>query len=125
MQILIIAYQGTLATEAIAAAGMLGGLRRDIGVLSLTSADRLNAGWQAAQRARSRGASDATSHIERMLNPLPRHCKIITIIDGHPATLSWLGGVAVIKPLVLVLSILAKPEQLPIFIVIMVSTQRV
>ena len=24
---------------------------------------------------------------------LPPHCLIITVIDGHPATLSWLGGV--------------------------------
>ncbi|MCQ2006331.1 transketolase [Rhizobium sp. NRK18] len=91
---LIIAYQGTVATEAIAAAGMLADSRRDIGVLAITSADRLNAGWQAAQRARARGNASARSHIERMLEPLPAHCRIITVIDGHPATLSWLGGVA-------------------------------
>jgi pyruvate dehydrogenase E1 component len=91
---LIIAYQGTVATEAIAAAGMLADSRRDIGVLAITSADRLNAGWQAAQRARGRGKANALSHIERMLEPLPSHCRIITVIDGHPATLSWLGGVA-------------------------------
>jgi pyruvate dehydrogenase E1 component len=90
---LIIAYQGTVATEAIAAAGMLADRRRDIGVLSITSADRLNAGWQAALRARSRGQLDASSHIERLLAPLPPHCRIVTVIDGHPATLSWLGGV--------------------------------
>lgn len=91
---LVIAYQGTVGTEAIAATGMLGDVRRDIGVLSVTSADRLNAGWQAALRARSRGALNSSCHIERMLDPLPDHCKIITVIDGHPATLSWLGGVA-------------------------------
>lgn len=90
----VIAYQGTVATEALTAAAILGGLRRDIGVLSVTSADRLNAGWQSAQRSRSRGVQKATSHIERLLNPLPNYCKIITVIDGHPATLSWLGGVA-------------------------------
>jgi pyruvate dehydrogenase E1 component len=90
----IIAYQGTVATEAIAAAGMLGDSRRDIGVMAITSSDRLNAGWQAAQRARSRGAINATGHIERMLDGLPAHCQIITVIDGHPATLSWLGGVS-------------------------------
>ena len=91
---LVIAYQGTVATEAIAAAGMLADSRKDIGVLAITSADRLNAGWQAAMRARARGTTGATSHIERMLTPLPAHCQIITVIDGHPATLSWLGGVA-------------------------------
>ena len=91
---LVIAYQGTVGTEAIAAAGMLADLRRDIGVLSVTSADRLNAGWQAAQRARARGNRTATSHVERILGSLPGHCRIVTAIDGHPATLSWMGGVA-------------------------------
>ena len=91
---LVIAYQGAVATEAIAAAGMLSDVRRDIGVLSITSADRLNAGWQAAERARIRGNTGATSHIERLLGTLPAHCRIVTVIDGHPATLSWLGGVA-------------------------------
>jgi len=89
----IVAYQGTVATEAIAAAGMIGGDRRDVGVLAVTSADRLNAGWQAAQRARMRGVIEASSHAERILSDIPRHCTIITVIDGHPATLSWLGGV--------------------------------
>lgn len=89
----VIAYQGTVATEAVAAAGMIGEDRRDVGVLAVTSADRLNAGWQAAQRARRRGLQGARSHIERLLDPLPPHCTLITVIDGHPATLSWLGGV--------------------------------
>ncbi|RUV81145.1 transketolase [Mesorhizobium sp. M5C.F.Ca.IN.020.14.1.1] len=90
---IVIAYQGTVASEAIAAAGMLADLRRDIGVLAVTSADRLNAGWQAAMRARARGHVGATGHIEQLLAPLPRHAAIVTAIDGHPATLSWLGGV--------------------------------
>ncbi len=88
----VLAYQGTVASEAIAAAGLAAEGRRDVGVLAVTSADRLNAGWQAAQRARSRGR-DATSQVERLLAPLPRHCTLITVIDGHPATLSWLGAV--------------------------------
>ncbi len=88
----VLAYQGVVASEAIAAAGMAAQGRRDVGVLAVTSADRLNAGWQAAQRGRTRGL-DAVSHVERLLAPLPRHCTIITAIDGHPATLSWLGAV--------------------------------
>lgn len=90
----VIAYQGAVANEAIRAAGMIGEQRRDVGVLAVTSADRLNAGWTAAQRAYARGATQARSHIEKLLRPLPAHCKIITAIDGHPATLAWLGGVA-------------------------------
>ncbi len=89
----VIAYQGVVAPEAIAAAGIIGEDRRDVGVLAITSADRLNAGWQAAQRARVRGQADAISHIERLLADVPRHCRMVTVIDGHPATLSWLSGV--------------------------------
>ena len=90
---LIIAYQGCTAPEAIAAAGRIGEDRRDVGVLAVTSADRLNAGWHAAMRQRKRGNAQAMSHIERLLAPLPRHAMLITVIDGHPATLAWLGGV--------------------------------
>lgn len=90
----VIAYQGCVAAEAIAAAGQLGEIRRDIGVLAVTSADRLNAGWTAAQRARRRGNPAAMSHVERLLRDLPPHCRIVTVIDGHPATLAWLGAVA-------------------------------
>ncbi len=90
---IVIAYQGAVATEAIRAAGIIGEGRRDIGVLAVTSADRLNAGWTAAQRARSRGKTQACSHIETLMQRLPSHCKVITVIDGHPATLAWLGSV--------------------------------
>jgi len=90
---IIIAYQGCVAPEAIEAAGRIGENRRDIGVLAVTSADRLNAGWTAAQRARRRGNQDATSQVERLLGNVPGHCVIITVTDGHPATLAWLGAV--------------------------------
>lgn len=90
---LIIAYTGTLAPEAIEAIGLMAEDRRDVGLLAITSADRLNAGWTAAQRAREHGVTDAQCHIERLLHKAPTHSRIITIIDGHPATLAWLGSV--------------------------------
>ena len=90
----VIAYQGAVADEAIAAAGMIAGHRRDVAVLAVTSADRLNAGWTAAQRERTRGNAKAQSHIEQLLAALPPHCTLVTVIDGHPATLGWLGSVA-------------------------------
>jgi len=89
----VIAYQGVIAPEAITAAGRIGNDRRDIGVMSITSADRLNAGWHAAVRMRKRGYNGAKSHVERMMADIPKHCLLITVIDGHPATLSWIGGV--------------------------------
>ncbi|MCG3267602.1 1-deoxy-D-xylulose-5-phosphate synthase N-terminal domain-containing protein [Yoonia sp. I 8.24] len=91
---IVIAYQGAVAPEAIAAAGMIGEYRRDVGVLAVTSADRLNAGWTAAQRDRTRGNEKATSHVEALMGKLPSSCTVVTVIDGHPATLSWLGAVA-------------------------------
>ena len=89
----VIAYQGVLAGEAIAAAGSLGGDRRNVALLAVTSADRLNAGWHAAQRSRRAGDFEASSHIERLLAQAPDGCGLVTAIDGHPATLGWLGAV--------------------------------
>jgi pyruvate dehydrogenase E1 component len=83
-----------VAPEAIAAAGRIGEDRRDVGVLAVTSADRLNAGWTAAQRARRRGLAHARAHVERLLGGLPPHCRLVTVCDGHPATLGWMGAVA-------------------------------
>jgi pyruvate dehydrogenase E1 component len=89
----VIAYQGAVAPEAIAAVGLLAEDRRDVGLLAVTSADRLNAGWTAASRARERGLVHARSHIERLLADVPSHCALVTVIDGHPAGLGWLGSV--------------------------------
>lgn len=90
----VIAYQGCLGPEAIEAAGRIGNDRHDIGVLAITSADRLNAGWNASRRSRRRGQQSAVSHVDALLEGLPGHCRIITVCDGHPLTLSWLGSVA-------------------------------
>ncbi|MEK9278863.1 MULTISPECIES: transketolase [unclassified Bradyrhizobium] len=90
----VIAYTGAIAPEAIEATGFIGESRRDIGLLAITSADRLHAGWTAARKLRRdhRGVQHL-SHIEKLLAPLPRDCGIVTVIDGHPAALGWLGSV--------------------------------
>jgi len=89
----VVAYMGSVAPEAIEAIGLMAEDRRDVGLLAITSADRLNAGWTAAERARQRGQVNAMSHIERLMAPLSRECGIVSILDGHPATLAWLGSV--------------------------------
>lgn len=89
----VVAYTGAVAPAAIEAVGLLAEDRRDVGLLAITSADRLNAGWTAAQRAREHGLAHARSHVERLLEPLQSHCGIVTVVDGHPATLAWLGAV--------------------------------
>ncbi len=90
----VVAYTGAVAPEAIQAVGLMAEDRRDVGLLAVTSSDRLNAGWTAAARARERGLVHARSHIERLLAEVPGHCGLVTVVDGHPATLAWLGAVA-------------------------------
>ena len=97
---LALVYTGAVAPEAVAAWEALAEDIPGAGLLAVTSADRLNAGWAAAQRARQgatpmTGSSppDALSHIENLLAPLAPDAGLVTVIDGHPATLSWLGAV--------------------------------
>ncbi|WP_043837174.1 hypothetical protein [Muricoccus aerilatus] len=89
----VIAYAGTLAPEAIEAVGLIAEDRRDVGLLAVTSADRMHADWTEAQRAREQGTPEAESHVERLLGGLPSHCRLVTVLDGHPATLAWMGAV--------------------------------
>jgi len=90
---LAIVYTGTVAPEAAAALGDLLELSPGAGLLAVTSADRLNAGWQASTKARQIGAPAEQSHIEKLMAPLSRETRLVTVLDGHPATLSWLGAV--------------------------------
>ncbi len=89
----VVAYTGAVAPEAIDAIGLMAEDRRDVGLLAVTSADRLHGGWTAAQRAREEGRTEATSHVERLLAEMSPQCRLVTVLDGHPATLAWLGGV--------------------------------
>ncbi len=45
------------------------------------------------QRAREQGLVHARAHIERLMDDVSGHCGLVTAIDGHPATLGWLGAV--------------------------------
>jgi pyruvate dehydrogenase E1 component len=90
---LCIVAMGAVLPEAIEAAAYLGQERSGIGVLAVTSADRLSAGWHGAQRTREQGDISATSHVEGLLGALPRDAAIVTICDAHPETLSWIGAV--------------------------------
>jgi pyruvate dehydrogenase E1 component len=89
----VLAYQGVVAPEVIAAAGLMAEDRHGIGVLALTSADRLYADWRAGLKHRQQGRLAQPSHIENLLARVPRDAVIVTIIDGYPASLAWLGGV--------------------------------
>ena len=87
-----IAYQGPVAPEALAAFETLREEEPGAGLLAITSPDRLHQGWLEARRAGRLGPT-TPSHIETLLAPLARDAGIVTVLDGHPASLSWLGAV--------------------------------
>ncbi len=91
-----IVCMGAVTPEAIAAHESVARDFAGAGLLVLTSPDRLHADWLAAQRNRGRtaGAVDrSASPVERLLAPLSRDARIVTVMDGHPLALSWLGAV--------------------------------
>jgi len=98
---LAIVTTGALAPEALAAHDAIREEIPGAGLLAVTSADRLNAGWHAAQRGRQgidgcghqAGRERGAAHVERLLMDLAPDAALVTLADGHPATLSWLGGV--------------------------------
>ncbi len=81
---LAIAYSGAVAPEALATYGQVLEDIPGAGLLAVTSPDRLYGNWQ----------SGAASHAERLLSALAPDAALVTVLDGHPATLSWLGSVA-------------------------------
>ncbi len=90
---LAIVFTGAVAPEAVEAHRQILEDVPGAGLLAVTSADRLNAGWHAAGRARQAGERGARAQIERLLARLAPDAGIVTVIDGHPAALGWLGSV--------------------------------
>jgi pyruvate dehydrogenase E1 component len=90
---LAVVYSGAVAADARAAWEELREEVPGAGLLAVTSADRLNAEWSAAERARQSGEAAAACHIEQLLAPLAPDAGLVTVLDGHPATLAWLGAV--------------------------------
>ena len=88
-----VVYCGAVAPEAIAAWEVL---REDIpglGLLAVTSPDLLHRGWSARRAARWKGGQQWPSHVEKLLSQLAPNAGLVTVLDGSPAALSWLGGV--------------------------------
>lgn len=75
---------GAVMPEAIEAVSRLGARHPRIGLLNVTSADLLHREWIDAPGA---------SLIDGLLGSLARDAVLVTVTDGHPATLSWLGSV--------------------------------
>lgn len=89
-----IAYTGVVAPEAMDAVRQLRDDLPGAGLLAVPSPDRLHAEWSRVAKGGSGKAAAGVSHVERLLGRLKPDAAIVTVIDGHPATLSWLGSVA-------------------------------
>ena len=83
-----IAACGPVLPEALRALDAIAEDSPGAGLLVVTSADRLFRDWRLSCRAGRR-----TSHADRLLGRLPGRAGLVTVLDGHPATLSWLAGV--------------------------------
>ena len=87
-----IVAMGALMPEALAAWEELQHDLPGLGLLAVTSPDLLHRGWSAARAARWNGER-AESHAAKLLAALSPTAGLVTVCDGSPGTLSWLGGV--------------------------------
>ncbi len=85
---LAIAYCGAVAPEAIAAYEAICEDLPGTGLLAVTSPGRLHRDWRGAL---AEGRSGIAGRLLARLRP---GAALVTVNDSHPATLSWLGGVA-------------------------------
>lgn len=90
-----IVFTGAVAPEALEAWESLSEDMPGLGLLNVTSPDLLHRGWSARRAGRWNGAQKdmAPSHAEHLLSALAPGAGLVTILDGSPGALSWLGGV--------------------------------
>jgi pyruvate dehydrogenase E1 component len=95
---LAIVCMGAVVPDALAAWESVARDFAGAGLLVVTSADRLHRDWIASRRLRraatARTADGDLSPVERLLRPLGTNARLVSVLDGHPLTLSWLGAVA-------------------------------
>ncbi|WP_425999666.1 transketolase [Caulobacter sp. DWR1-3-2b1] len=94
---LALVFTGALAPEAVAAFEALSEDMPEAGLLAVTSPDVLHRDWTRSGRSRwtGEGAQNTprTSTIETLLSTLDRDAGLVTLADGSPLALSWLGSV--------------------------------
>lgn len=88
-----IVFTGAVAAEALAAWEQLADDLPGLGLLSVPSPDLVHRDWMASRRARWQDGASRPSHIETLLADLPPGAGLVTVLDGAPSTLSWLGSV--------------------------------
>ena len=87
-----IVYSGAVVPEVIEAYEQIKEEIPGLGVMAITSFDRLYHEWQRSQVDDVEGGSNTDCHIINLLAPLHSDSVLITVQDAHPATLSWLGS---------------------------------
>jgi pyruvate dehydrogenase E1 component len=88
-----IIFTGAIAPEALAAWESLLEDMPGLGLLNVTSPDLLHRGWSARRAARWTDKDVTPSHVETLLTALSARAGLVTVIDGSPGALSWLGAV--------------------------------
>jgi pyruvate dehydrogenase E1 component len=88
-----IAFTGAIAPEVLAAYEQMLDDIPGLGVLNVTSPDVLHREWSASKAAHGTDLNAQTCHVEDLLSILAPDAGIVTVIDGSPGALSWLGGV--------------------------------
>lgn len=88
-----IAFTGAIAPEVLAAYEQMLDDVPGLGVLNVTSPDVLHREWSASRAARWTDRTAQASHAENLLSVLAPDAGLVTVIDGSPGALSWLGGV--------------------------------
>ena len=89
-----IVFTGAIAPEVLAAFDQLADDIPELGVLNVTSPDVLHRDWSASKAARWTDKPTQTCHAEDLLSVLAPDAGLVTVIDGSPGALSWLGGVS-------------------------------
>ena len=88
-----IAFTGAITPEVLEAYETLREDLPGLGLLMATSPDLLHRDWSARRANRWTRGDAAASHVESLLDALVPGAGLVTVIDGAPSTLSWLGGV--------------------------------
>ena len=86
-----IVFSGVMAPEVFEALEILKEDNLDVSVLSITSGDRLYKNWKEAQKQRSIG-NKVLSRIEELFLDTRKESVIVSLIDAHSSSLTWIGG---------------------------------
>jgi pyruvate dehydrogenase E1 component len=84
---IVLVVSGSPVQEVLSAHRTLNEDLQGVGILIVTSADRLQRGWIHARR------TGVSAYVDQLLMKVPHTAGLVTLVDGHSGTLSWLGAV--------------------------------